>query len=59
MKISIPDNEPNVDEYEDDHPEDDSLEMDCPGCSGTGKQYEGDLIVGDCNLCGGSGISDE
>lgn len=31
---------------------------DCPTCSGTGQEYEGDMLVGDCPACEGSGILD-
>jgi len=32
---------------------------DCPNCNGTGKEYEGDIIVGECDFCGGSGYIDD
>lgn len=31
---------------------------DCPQCSGTGEEYNGDVMVGFCPSCGGSGILD-
>ena len=31
---------------------------DCPHCSGTGDEYEGDVCVGSCPSCGGSGLLD-
>lgn len=31
---------------------------DCPHCSGTGDEYNGDVCVGTCPSCGGSGILD-
>ena len=31
---------------------------DCPHCSGTGDEYEGDVCIGECPSCGGSGILD-
>jgi len=37
---------------------DDDGSDDCPTCSGTGDEYEGDVCVGFCPSCGGSGILD-
>lgn len=31
---------------------------DCPNCSGTGDEYEGDVCIGACPSCGGSGVLD-
>jgi len=31
---------------------------DCPTCSGTGQEYNGDVLVGDCPSCEGSGLLD-
>ena len=31
---------------------------DCPTCGGTGDEYEGDVCVGTCPSCEGSGILD-
>lgn len=38
--------------------ENDDGSDDCPHCSGTGDEYEGDVVVGECPSCGGSGILD-
>ena len=45
--------EPDIDEYVDD--DSDIFEGACEACSGTGQQYEGDVVVGNCLVCGGSG----
>ena len=37
---------------------DDDGSDDCPHCSGTGDEYEGDVCVGTCPSCEGSGILD-
>ena len=31
------------------------VEITCDDCSGTGQDYEGDIVVGDCPTCGGQG----
>lgn len=35
---------------------DDDGTDDCQHCSGSGYEYEGDLIIGDCTHCDGNGI---
>jgi len=37
--------------------EEESDGFDCITCSGTGQEMEGDVVVGDCPVCFGSGMS--
>jgi len=46
------DSDPIEEDYNDDGTDD------CPHCSGTGEEYNGDELVGDCPSCEGSGILD-
>ena len=38
--------------------EEESDGFDCTACSGTGQEYEGDLLVGDCTHCDGTGLDE-
>lgn len=33
--------------------------MSCPACDGTGERFDGDVHMGPCQLCGGTGLADE
>jgi len=44
------------DSIEEDYDDDGS--DDCPHCSGSGYEFEGDVMVGECPSCEGSGLLD-
>lgn len=46
------------DEDFEDADNDSIFEGTCNACQGTGQEYEGDVVVGDCQVCGGSGFND-
>jgi len=45
--------------YDEDHePDIDDTFDSCNSCDGTGMELEGDLVIGDCPTCNGSGVSE-
>lgn len=56
-ELSLGDDSDFANEITDDFNDDDRSD-DCPHCSGSGYEYEGDVVVGECPSCEGSGFLD-